>query len=165
MDIIIICASHNKNLKLSKYIENEIKKESLNTELIDLTQINLPLYTSRLKDDSAIEIAEKYKEQLKSAKGFIFVAPEYNGSIPPVLSNFIAWISVCNKNWREAFNEKPAVIATHSGSGGLHCLMALRSQLSYIGLNVIGRQIHTHFKKEINKESVINVIQQIKSNL
>ena len=31
-------------------------------------------------------------------------APEYNGSIPPILSNFIAWLSISGADFRNFFN-------------------------------------------------------------
>ena len=30
-------------------------------------------------------------------------------------------------------------------------MAAMRIQFSYIGMNVLGRQIHTHYKKELNQ--------------
>ena len=52
------------------------------------------------------------------ASGFIICAPEYNGSIPPVLTNIIAWLSVMGDDWRLVFNGKIGLLATHSGGGG-----------------------------------------------
>ncbi len=162
MDILIVVASHNKNLELAQKIYEEVGKQGLAGEIIDLTEVDLPLYTSRLKDDQANELAVSYQKRIASAKSLVVVAPEYNGSIPPTLSNFIAWISVCTKDWREAFNGKPAVIATHSGGGGVHGLMAMRQQLSYVGMNVLGRQLQTNYQKALNEESLEAVIAEVK---
>ena len=52
-------------------------------------------------------------------KAFIIVAPEYNGVMPPVLNNAMAWTSRATKNWRDAFDDKIVALATHSGGGGV----------------------------------------------
>ena len=75
--------------------------------------------------------------------------------MPPVVTNFIAWISRSgDQNWRASFNGKPAALASFSGSGGIQALVALRTQLSYIGLNTIGRQVRATYSQELNLEDV-----------
>lgn len=160
--IVVLAASNNNNLKLAKEVEAELKTQGAQAELVDLTSIDLPVYTPRLEENGAPKEILKYVTMLTEAEGLAVVAPEYNGGIPPVLTNFIAWISRSgNEDWRQCFNGKKAIIGTHSGSGGLHLLMGLRMQLSYIGVNVIGRQLHTHYKKELNKESLSSVVAQL----
>lgn len=126
----------------------------IDCQLIDLVKMDLPLYSPKSQSELGIpQIILDTVESFKTIKSFIAVAPEYNGSLPPTLNNLLAWMSVSTKDWREAFNGKACLLATHSGSGGLHALMAMRQQFSYIGSNVLGRQIHTHYKKELNEES------------
>ena len=75
--------------------------------------------------------------------------------MPPVVTNFIAWISRSGDlNWRESFNGKPAALSSFSGSGGIQALVALRTQLSYIGLNTIGRQVRATYKEDLNLDDV-----------
>lgn len=160
--IVVLAASNNNNLNLAKEIEAEVKTQGAQPEVVDLTSIELPVYTPRLEEQGAPQEILKYVDLLADADGMAIVAPEYNGGIPPVLTNFIAWISRSgNEDWRQCFNGKKAIIGTHSGSGGLHLLMGLRMQLSYIGVDVIGRQLHTHYKKELNKESLTSVVGQL----
>jgi hypothetical protein len=54
------------------------------------------------------------------------------------------------------------LIATHSGGGGSHVLMNMRIQLSLLGVNVMGRQILTHKTKDLNHESMVAVLEQLK---
>lgn len=89
------------------------------------------------------------------------MAPEYNGSTPPVWSNALAWICTATEDWRELFNSKSVAIATHRGGDGAQVLMALRNQLAYIGANVLGRQLRTHYKKPLNPELATAVIEQL----
>ena len=74
-------------------------------------------------------------------------APEYKGSIPPVLSNAIAWLSVQGDDFRTLFNGRPVAIATVSGSGGMELLLSLRIQLTHLGAQVVGRQLLSNRNK------------------
>ena len=80
----------------------------------------------------------KLEQQLQQAPRWV-IAPEYNGSIPPVLSNAIAWLSV-RDDFRALFNDAIAM-ATVSGSGGMELLVSLRIQLTHLGAQVVGRQL------------------------
>ena len=82
--------------------------------------------------------------------------------MPPVLNNAVAWISRGGgDDWRQAFNQKYAVVATHSGGGGLHVLKAMRSQWEYLGCTVLARGIQTNFNKELNPESANTILKQL----
>lgn len=150
--ISIVVGSNGNNLKLANSISELLIKKNVIVNIIDITSLNLPLYTNISHKEGVPAEIEVQKKLLEGTSHLIFLAPEYNGGLPPVLTNYFAWLSVSGKDWRESFNGKKAIIGTHSGSGGLHALMALRVQLAYIGVNVQGRQIHTHFKKELNVE-------------
>ena len=97
------------------------------------------------------ELMTELSEAFTSATGFFFAAPEYNGSIPPTLSNLIAWLSTETTDFRSVFNDKPAVIATHSGGGGQKLLTSLRIQLSHLGMNVLGRELASKGDGEVRE--------------
>ena len=158
---MIVCASNGKNLELGTKISDFLKERKFSVELIDLTEMDLPLYSNVSAKKGVPESVKQMVANLKSTSTVFFLAPEYNGGIPPVLTNFIAWASASSKDWRESFNSKTAVIGTHSGSGGLHALMSLRVQLAYIGMNVLGRQLHTHYKKDLNLEALESIAESI----
>lgn len=160
-NILVVAASNQNNLELAKFFVEEIKAQGAEAMLVDLVEEDLPLYTPKNEAEGVPVQATELAKKMENIDGMVFTAPEYNGSIPPTLNNFIAWISRTGKTWREVFNEKKAVIATHSGSGGVNVLNAMRQQLSYVGMNVIGRQIHTHMKKELSKDSLQNVVKQL----
>ena len=162
-DVLIFAASDNNNLKLSKAVGEIAKSKGYSSEVIDLSTLGLPLYTNATaKENDTPKAVLDIIAKMAATKAMAIFTPEYNGGLPPVLTNFIAWISRSDdKNWRQSFNGKKFIIGTHSGSGGLHALMALRTQLSYLGGVVMGRQIHTHFKKELNPSSVEAIFDQI----
>ena len=68
------------------------------------------------------------------------------------------WISVKSEYWRDAFNGKFALIATHSGGSGNRFLIAFRSQLEYMGTNVLSRTISVSKNNPFNKSSINNII-------
>ena len=151
--IPILVASSGKNLELAKSLNDILGELGWTGEIIPLIDLNLPLYSTVAEKEGIPDKAKTICEKLIQAKGLIFLAPEYNGGVPPTLNNLIAWVSRASEEWRDAFNNKPAVVGTHSGGGGLHGLMAMRMQLSYIGMNVLGRQIHTHYSKPLDHDS------------
>lgn len=160
--ILILTASDGMNLKIANEISQIGNDNHIETEIIQLTKYNLPLYTSKEQEEKGIPSSiPQLKQTISESLGLIVVAPEYNGLIPPVLNNAIAWISVSGKDWRESFNGKTVALATHSGGGGQYVLMAMRQQFSYIGANVIGRQILTNYNKPLNPESAISVLKEV----
>lgn len=165
-EVIIIAGSNNKNLELAKAFEAQLNNESVKSEIIDLTTLDLPLYTPQEHQKGAPKQIHEYIDKLDNAKGVIVCAPEYNGGVPPVVTNFIAWISTSgDKDWRRCFNGKPAIVSSFSGGGGIHLLSALRQQLAYIGMNVLGRQIQCNGAKPINEDSIIATVTMLKKQL
>lgn len=88
-------------------------------------------------------------------------APEYNGSIPPVLSIAIAWLSVMDTDFRALFNDRPMAIATHSGGNGMELLMSLRIQLCHLGADVIGRQLLSNPSKPAKDDSIDDLVKRL----
>ena len=101
------------------------------------------------------------KVKAQNADGFIFCAPEYNGSIPPILTNVIAWISVKTSNWRGAFNGKTALICTHSGGVGNNFKSSLRIQLNHLGVIVLPRTISKTDNLPFKPESASEILDQL----
>lgn len=157
----ILVTSSGKNLDLGNTLLEMAQKHGHDVNLIDVTSLNLPLYSPAEEKNGIPEAAKELTEKLIQTESMIFVAPEYNGGVPPVFNNAIAWISRSSENWRDAFNEKTAALATHSGGGGNHVLMAMRSQLSFMGMNVLGRQLLTSYQKPLNTESADVVLKQL----
>lgn len=161
-NIVIITASEMKNLDLAQKFMQSLKELDANVSIINLVELDLPLYTSRT--DSLFKGDELLKNEiptLSDAHGFVFIAPEYNGSTPPVFNNFLAWLSRSHKEWRHFLNSKPAAIATFSGGGGFNVLLAMRTQLSFIGMNVLGRQVLTHSNKTLDDKTLAAVSSEL----
>ena len=164
--ITVFLSSQNKNKELAAEIVTSLEANNLSVNLIDLVELDFPLYSSKTQDriGTPNELMKLY-DQCKASDGFIFVAPEYNGGIPPVLTNALAWLSVIGKDWRDAFNRKVAGIATFSGGEGMNLIIGLRTQLAYVGLTVIGRTLQVNYKKPLNPDSLVDFTAQIASRV
>jgi chromate reductase, NAD(P)H dehydrogenase (quinone) len=160
--MILICtASDGANLKLCRRAELFLKNQGVDTCFVDLTAAELPLYTSRVTNTPNGALISALGESFRRAEGFFIAAPEYNGSIPPTLSNTIAWLSTETEDFRALFNNKPAVIATHSGGGGQKVLTSMRIQLSHLGVNVLGRTLASKGDGEVKDTSLNDVLNQL----
>ena len=161
-DLIIITASCGKNLELSeKFLEksNELK---ISSEILDLTNLDIPLFNPRIhsKNNIPVEI-QIIKKKLLAIERWVICAPEYNGSIPPILSNFIAWLSISGDDFRNLFNDQPIAIATFSGGIGLELLTSLRIQLVHLGSQVLGRQLLSSYSKPIDNKTIEDIIKRL----
>ena len=101
-DLIIIAASCGKNLELSQKFLEKSSELKISSEILDLTTIDIPLFNPRIhsKENIPNEI-EELKKKLFKIERWVICAPEYNGSIPPILSNFIAWLDASVKERME----------------------------------------------------------------
>ena len=161
-DLIIISASCGKNLELSKKFQTKCNELQISSEILDLTILDIPLFNPRIhtKENITSEIIE-IKEKLFSTEKWIICAPEYNGSIPPILSNLIAWLSISGDDFRNLFNGQPIAIATFSGGVGLELLTSLRIQLVHLGSQVLGRQLLSSFSKSVDIKTIEDIIQRL----
>lgn len=128
---------------------------------VDLSDFDLPLYSAALEAKAFPPDALRLKEIFAAQDGLLFVSPEYNGSVSPLLKNAIDWAS------RPTGEESLVALAAYRGKasavmsasispfGGLRGLMHLRQILSTIQTLVIPEQVlvpnaHTAFDAEGN---------------
>jgi len=158
----ILVASANNNRKLGDKLKELATIENVETEVINLLDLHLPLYSTVEEERNGIpDAAKELAEKILALKAFIIVAPEYNGVMPPVLNNAMAWTSRATQSWRDAFNEKIVGLATHSGGGGAKGLQAMRIQFQHLGANILAREILTTYEKPLNEENAKGMINQL----
>ena len=160
--VLIISATSATNFKLSKDLEKIVMKSNIDTEVINMEELSLPIFIASNHN----KIKEKYYNKINDltgkfieSHGIIICAPEYNGSIPPIITNMIAWISVSTEDWRFAFSDKISLIATSSGGPGNKYIMAMKSQLEHLGSVVMPRAItaSSSIKLDLNSaEKILN---------
>ncbi|MBD1914730.1 MULTISPECIES: NAD(P)H-dependent oxidoreductase [Cyanophyceae] len=158
--MLILSATNGKNLDLAQAFAAEAASSGAAAEVISLPELQLPLYDS-LADNGAGDGLLKLAEALRHHKSLIICAPEYNGSIPPVLSNAIAWLSVSTDDFRALFNGRPVALATHSGGSGQKVMLAIRQQLSHLGCTVLGREVQSNSQKAANPEAIAALVSQL----
>ncbi len=157
--MLILSATHGTNLDLAQAFAAEATQQGASAEVVSLPELQLPLYDS-LVSEAGPGLA-KLEQALKQHKGLVICAPEYNGSIPPVVTNAIAWLSVSTDDFRALFNGRPVALATHSGGGGNKVALAMRQQLSHLGCTVLGREVVTTSQKAANPEAIAALVTQL----
>ena len=99
---------------------------------------SLPLYSQDYDPDFP-EVARKFKQQIESADGLIFVTPEYNRSMPGVLKNAIDWGS---RPWgANSWKDKPGAVCGISlgATGTALAQQHLRNVLHYLDVPTLGQ--------------------------
>ena len=114
----------------------ELGKDRFRCDIVSLDDV--PMYNQDLENDLPAPVA-RIKQAVADADGVLFVTPEYNRSIPPVLKNAMDWCSrpVGKNSW----GGKPAAIAgTSPGAVGTAAVQShLRSVLTMLGMCVMGQ--------------------------
>ncbi len=159
--LLILTASHNRNLQLADRVLAASQAAGLPATILDLTTLALNLYTSRGEDQGPGADFQQLHQAMAQAGGLWICAPEYNGGIPPSLTNAIAWLSRAAEDFRALFNSKPVALATHSGGGGQKILSAMRIQLSHLGCTVLGRELLSHGQKPANPDTINAMVAQM----
>jgi chromate reductase, NAD(P)H dehydrogenase (quinone) len=160
-DLLVITASNGENLRLAERFAAAARRQGQPAAVLDLTALDLPLFTPRALGSDPPTALAALEERLGSAARWVICTPEYNGSIPPVLSSAIAWLSVQGSDFRSLFNGRPVVIATHSGGDGHTVLAALRLQLAHLGAVVVGRQLVSNRTTPAKDESISDLIARL----
>ena len=161
--VVILVATKNSNYILAENLLELIDCKKYNVELRSLEEFELPLFLASEYD----ELKQKYLNEIKSitdllveSDGLIVCAPEYNGGIPPIITNALAWISVSTDYWRDAFVNKISLIATSSGGPAIKYNIAMKNQLEHLGMVVMPRMISVSSNNPLKKESALKILKQ-----
>ena len=160
--VLVLAASSGKNLELAHRFCETFANKGMESEVVDLTTLHWPVYIPELdgNDEREPETSE-LSDLILNSKALVVCAPEYNGIMPPALNNTIAWLSVQSDDFRRLFNNRTVLLATHSGGGGAHCLMAMRHQFSFLGSNVIGRTLTLNKTKSFSQETMDDLVERV----
>jgi chromate reductase len=114
---------------------------------------DLPLYNQDDEADLPKSVA-RLKAQIAACDGILFVTPEYNRSIPPVLKNALDWAG--RPYGKNSWTGKPAAI-TGASPGAIGAGIAqqhLRQILgSGLAMHVMGGEAYISFKPEMLEAS------------
>ena len=167
-DILIISATLNNNYSLSKALSDILKELDMESDIISLENYKLPVYTDEVfekEKDTYKETIESLTQQFVNHKGLIICGPEYNGSIPPIINNVIAWISTSTDYWKDAFKNKAVLIGTSSGGAGNKFIASMKIQLEHLGCIVMPDSISANDSHPLDPESANRVLSQFIKHL
>ncbi|ORE91940.1 NADPH-dependent FMN reductase [Stappia sp. 22II-S9-Z10] len=112
------------NLRLARAVE-KLAQGRLAFDFVDIS--GLPMYNDDLWADTP-EAVTVFKEKIAAAEAVLFVTPEFNRSLPPILVNALSWAS--KPYGQNAWVGKPAaVMGTTPGAIGT---AVAQSHLRYI---------------------------------
>ncbi len=160
-DVLVIAASNGQNLLLAERFAAAAREQGQSAAVLDLTAIDLPLFTPHTHAKGTPAALAALQARLVAVPRWVICTPEYNGSIPPVLTSAIAWLSMQGDDFRALFNGRPVAIATHSGGGGHTVLTALRLQLAHLGAHVVGRQLVSNKNQPAKDDSIADLISRL----
>lgn len=128
MKITILAGSVRKerqSFSLAFYLQVELQKRGIQTGLIDLAKITLPIFGQEGSDQSNVK---HIGEQLKQSEAIILVTPEYHGSFSGALKNALDYY------WVE-FQKKPIGVAAASTGkmGGINASTQLQHVVLSLG--------------------------------
>lgn len=92
-NILLVNGSLRKasfNQSIVDYIKTEL--ETKGYEAIQAVISDLPFFNQDIEVPAPSSV-DRLREEMKSAIGLWIVTPEYNGSVPGALKNFLDWIS------------------------------------------------------------------------
>ncbi len=162
--LVALYASTGKNADLAKSCAEIAQNVGHEAQLIDICGLDFPLYTPEVEEATEhIDGLAELMDTLSASDGWIVCAPEYNGSMPPVLNNMIAWLSREGDDFRRLFRFRRVALATVSGGGGQTCITAMRLQFAHLGCTVLGRTLVVNKHRPKNSASITEIIEELMS--
>ena len=147
MKIGIISGSHrltSQSDRVALYLKTQLESQSVASYFLSLAGNPLPLW-----DETVWSGGEVWREkwspvatELQSCDGFIIVAPEWAGMVPPGLKNFLLLCTTTETGHKPAL-----IVAVSSGIGGSYPVTELRTsgyknnRLCFIPEHVIVRGV------------------------
>jgi chromate reductase, NAD(P)H dehydrogenase (quinone) len=144
--------SHNARLAAAAVYQ--FAQAGAEVSRISLGDFPLPIYDGDLQTKSGVpKNAINLKRMIGVHHGVLFVTPEYNASVPPLVKNTIDWVSRvqdAQETRGQVFRNRVFAIAAASESrlGGTRALAALRLILSACHATVIPNQLALSFAGE-----------------
>lgn len=148
--------------------ENALKRKDAEFELIDLKEVNLPLFDEPVPPamgQYSKDHTKRWAAKIGSFDAFIFVTPEYNHSVPGSLKNAIDFLYA---EW----NHKAAGIVSYGSIGGARAAEQLRLILGEVQIADVRGQVmlslFTDFENfsvfkpaQVHEKSLDTVINQV----
>ncbi len=163
MNILILTNTSGDNHNLAQKYKDFARKKNINSDFLFLDKTHLPLF-GNISELSQIqsEILKTSRQKFIKANALAIFLPEYNGNIPPTLTNLLCWLSVDTKNhWRSLFIGKKIQLGTVSGSFGHYFLISCRLQFAHMGCHVQPLVLIENAHQKINDNDLELAVKQI----
>ena len=124
------------NARLAELAATVIEAGGATVDLASMGDFNAPSFDGDVEEaDGLPPGAQRFRERLEAADGFVIASPEYNASMPGVLKNAVDWVSRARP---QPFNERHGLLLSASPSmvGGNRGLWALRVPLEHLGARI-----------------------------
>ena len=143
MKILAFAATNSRN-SINKQLvthaidilKNEID-ESVETELLDLNDYEMPIYSiDRENEDGIPKLAEQFYNKIGEADALLISYAEHNGLYTAAYKNLFDWASRIDM---KVFQDKPMVIMSASvgPGGGANVLKTAKDSAPFFGANVL----------------------------
>lgn len=83
----------SENSRLALYMGRKLRDAGVSVTDLDLADFDMPIFNEDLEPDNVPEAAGKLAELWRQADIIFIATPEYNGGLPPLLVNMLAWLS------------------------------------------------------------------------
>lgn len=129
---------HANSLKVAKFYQKQLHKKGEDFDILSLEDLPSDISVSDLYGNRSTAFAA-IQERVSSAKKFVFIIPEYNGSYPGILKVFI---DACS--YPTSFHHKKAVlVGVSSGKyGNIRGIDHFTGVCHYMRMQVLPLKIH-----------------------
>ena len=130
MKVAIISGSNRPDSgsrKTADYISQVITVSGSESDVFDLHEIDLPIWSADMWDHDSAAYAnwQQYRQRLDSCDALAVIAAEWNGTIPPSLHNFVMHLD------RLTVGHKPALlVGVSAGIGGTYPIAELKASIN-----------------------------------
>ncbi|NJL23726.1 MAG: NAD(P)H-dependent oxidoreductase [Calothrix sp. SM1_5_4] len=120
MTTTLISASHRPgscSLQVANWIAGALGRMNIETDILDLAQIDLPFWSEEFWNEGSRELAQwmPFSERLQNSDALVIISPEWAGMVPPKLINFLLMCS------RQELAYKPALlVGVSAGPSGTY---------------------------------------------
>lgn len=83
----------SQNRILQQHVGRKLSEAGVTVNEIDLGDYPMPIFNEDLEPDNVPEAAGRLAEMWRSHDIIFIATPEYNGGLPPLLVNTLAWLS------------------------------------------------------------------------
>jgi len=142
--------------KLTAAAAKELALNDADVTIISLIDYPLPVYDGEFENDKGVpQSAMQLARQIAAHQGVFIATPEYNNSLPPLLTNTIAWISRIKRDEIDFRGRVYGLGSTAPGPvGGARALIDLRKiAIAGMGAIVIPEKIEVPLAGEAFDES------------